>query len=89
MGLSGFHKLVITMLTGLSDFHKLVIIMLKISFPKNKSLQMNYKNYEDLYEYSFNEDLKLAFINTEIQTCEEFEIFMNLLDHHALLMHHI
>ena len=34
----------------------------------------------------FNEDLKLVFSNTDIQTCEEFEeIFMNLLDHHASL----
>ena len=35
-------------------------------------------NTKNLNEYSFNEDLKLAFINTDIQTCEEFEeIFMN------------
>ena len=34
-------------------------------------------NTKNLNEYSFNEDLKLAFINTDIQTCEEFEeIFM-------------
>ena len=29
-------------------------------------------NTKNLNEYSFNEDLKLAFINTDIQTCEEF-----------------
>ena len=35
-------------------------------------------NTKNLNEYSFNEDLKLAFIDTDIQTCEEFEeIFMN------------
>ena len=49
-------------------------------------MQINYRNYKHLNEYSFNEDLKLAFSNTDIQTCEEFEeIFMNLLDHHAPL----
>ena len=36
--------------------------------------------------FRFNEDLKLAFNNTNIQTCVEFEeIFKNLLDHHAPL----
>ena len=60
--------------------------MLKISVPKNKPLQTNYKNYKHFNEYSFHEDLKLAFSNTDIQTCEEFqEIFMNLLDHHEPL----
>ena len=58
---------------GLSDFHKLVTTMLKISFPKTKPLQINYRNYKHVYEYSFNEDLKLAFSNTDIQTCEEFK----------------
>ena len=49
-------------------------------------MQINYRNYKRLNEYSFNEDLKLAFSNTNIQTCEEFEeIFMNLLDNHAPL----
>ena len=60
--------------------------MLKISIPNNKSLQINYRNYKHLHEYSFNEDLKLAFSDTDFQTCGEFEeIFMNLLDHHTLL----
>ena len=60
--------------------------MLKISIPKNNPLQVNYRNYKHLNEYSFNVDLKLAFSNTDIQTWEEFEgIFMNLLDHHAPL----
>ena len=49
-------------------------------------MQINYRNYKHFNEYSFNEDLKLAFNNTDIQTCEEFEeIFMNLLDHHTPL----
>ena len=75
-----------TFFTGLSDSHKLVTTMLKISIPKNKPLQTNYRNYKHLNEYSFNEDLKLAFSNTDIQTYKEFkEIFMNLLDHHAPL----
>ena len=60
--------------------------MLKISIPKNKPLQINYRNYKHLNEYSFNKGLKLVFSNTDIQTCEKFEgIFMNLLDHHAPL----
>ena len=72
--------------THLSDFHKFVTTVLKISFPKNKPWQINYRNYKHLNECSFNEDLKLALINTDIQTCEGFEeIFMNFLDHHAPL----
>ena len=65
-------------------FHKLLRAALKISIPKNKPLQINYRNYKHFKNDSFNEDLKLAFNNTDIQTCEQFdEIFMNLLDHHA------
>ena len=75
-----------TCFTGVSGFHELVTTTLKISIPKNKPLQINHRNYKRLNEYSFNEDLKLASSNTDIQTCEEFEeIFMNLLDHHAPL----
>ena len=72
--------------TGLSDFHKLVTKMLKTSFPKSKPLEINSRNYKHLDEFSFNEDLKLAFDNTDVKTCEEFEeIFMRLLDHHSPL----
>ena len=46
-----------TFFSCLSDFHKLVT-MLKISFPKNRPLQINYRNYIYLNEYSFNEDLE-------------------------------
>ena len=75
-----------TFFTGLSDFHKLVTTTLKISIPKNKPLQINYRNYKHFNNDSFNEDLKLAFNNTDIQTCEEFEeILKNLLDHHPPL----
>ena len=59
-----------TFFTGLSDFHKLVTITPKISIPKNKPLHINYKNYKHFNEYSFNEDLKLAFNNTDIQTSD-------------------
>ena len=49
-------------------------------------MQINYRNYRHFNKNSFNEDLKLAFNNTDIRTCEEFEeIFKNLLDHHAPL----
>ena len=49
-------------------------------------MQKNYRKYKHFNNDSFNEDLKLAFNNTDIQTCEEFEeIFMKLLDHHAPL----
>ena len=49
--------------------------MLKISIPKNKPLQENYRNYKHLSKYSFNEDIKLAFNNTGIQACKEFKFF--------------
>ena len=38
--------------TGLSDFHKLVTTMLKLSFPKSKPLEINYRNYKHLDEFS-------------------------------------
>ena len=75
-----------TIFAGLSDFYKLITTTLKISISKNKPLQINYRNYKHFNNDSFNQDLKLAFNNTDIQTCEEFEeIFMNLLDHHEPL----
>ena len=75
-----------TFFTALSYFHKLVTTTLKISIPKNKSLQIIYRNYKHFSNDSFNDGLKLAFSNTYIQTCEEFEeFFMNLLDHYAPL----
>ena len=58
-----------TFFTGFPNFHKLVTTTLKISIPKNKLLQMNYRNYKH-----FNNDSE-----------EFEEIFMNLLDHHAPL----
>ena len=47
-----------TFFTGLSDFHKLVTTTLKISIPKSKALQINYRNYKHFSNDSFNEDLK-------------------------------
>ena len=68
----------------------MVTTTLKISIRKNKPSQINYRNYKHFNEYSFNEELKLAFNNTDTQTCEEFDkIFMNLLDHHAPLKNKI
>ena len=58
-----------TFFTELSDYHTLATIMLKISFSKNKLWQINYTNYKYLNECNFNEDLKLVFSNTDIQTC--------------------
>ena len=75
-----------TFITGLSEFHKLVTKMLKMSFPKDKPLQINYRKYKHINEYSFNEDLKVTSSNTNIQICKEFEeTFMNLPGHHAPL----
>ena len=44
-----------TFFTGLSDFHKLITTMLKMSFPKSKPLEINYRNHKNLVEFSFNE----------------------------------
>ena len=57
-----------TFFNGLPDFHNLVTTTLKISIPKNLPLQINFRNYRHFNEYSFNEDLKLAFNDTDIQT---------------------
>ena len=61
-----------------SALYKLVTTTLKISIPKIEPLQINYRNYKHINECIFNEDLKLAFSNTDIQTRGEFEeTFMN------------
>ena len=40
--------------------------------------------YKHINKYSFNQGLKLALSNTDIQSYKEFEvIFMNILDHHS------
>ena len=56
---SSYFKNTKTFFTGLSDFHKLVTTTLKISIPKSKALQINYRNYKHLNKYSLNEDLKI------------------------------
>ena len=54
---SSYFKNTKTFFTGLSDFHKLVTTALKMSIPKNKPLQINYRNYKHFNNDSFNEDL--------------------------------
>ena len=65
---SSYFKNAKKFLMGLSDFHKLVTAMPKISFPKTKPLEINYRNYKHLNEYRINKARKLDFNDSDIQT---------------------
>ena len=47
---SSYFKNAKKFLMSFSDFHKFVTAMLKISFPKTKPLEINYRNYKHLNE---------------------------------------
>ena len=60
--------------------------MLKITFQKNKPLEINYRKYKFFDEIAFNEDLKFAFDKNEILNCEQFEeTIMKTLNQHPPL----
>ena len=49
-----------TISTGLSDFHKIIITVLKSSFTKLMAREMCYRDYKNVSNNSFREDLTLS-----------------------------
>ena len=70
---------------GISDFHKLIITVMKTTFEKLPPRKISYRSYKHFNEVDFRNDLLTAFEN--IQTNIDFtrfqEQFLKILDQHA------
>ena len=62
-----------TVSTGLSDFHKLVLTVLKTSIVKNKSREIQYRNYKYFDSKKFNRNLKEEFSGKYVDSCSKFD----------------
>ena len=72
--------------TGLSDFHKMVVTVLKASFDKEKPNVVNYRDYKNLREETFRQELQteLADLEVQLMTYASFQdTFLRVLDKHA------
>ena len=73
-----------TVFAGISDFHKLVLTVLKISFTKNKSKEIIYRDYKNFDSFLFNDELKNVLELDKINSCAMFDkLFLKALDKHA------
>ena len=74
----------LTFCTGLSDFHKLVMTVLKTFFRKTAPKEFHYRGYNKFNADDFKTELKktLATSSTNYKNFEQ--IFLALLDKHAL-----
>ena len=82
---------------GCSDFHKMSVTVLKNKFPKLPRKDVTYRNYKNLEDKIFKQDLASAMGKCN-KTYPEFDaIFVNVLEKHApikrslleVTMHHI
>ncbi len=73
---------------GLSDFHKLVVTVLKAHYQKLKPKVITYRNYKYFNRDIFRQDLALSISqisNTQFDYSNFENIFMNILNKHAPL----
>ena len=72
--------------TGISGFHKMVITVMKTHYKKQKVKTIQYRNYKHFHEQSFNFELNNELMKIDINNAKlkEFnEIFLKVLDKHA------
>ena len=75
-----------TIATGLSGFHKMAITVLKTTFPKAKPKVIQYRDYKKFVVRNFREELISKFENEVVVNYAKFEaIFLQSLDKHAPL----
>ena len=69
---------------GLSDFHKLVLTIFKTTFPKSKSKQILYRDYKTFDKKNFNHELKEHLSTLKVDDYSKFEnTFLTILNKHA------
>ena len=71
---------------GLSDFHKMVVTVMKTTLPKAKPKQILYRDYKTFNEKHFNGDL-MRHLSANAETRTNFskfqDTFLCVLDSHA------
>ena len=72
-----------TLETGISDFHKMVVTVMKTHYKKQKAKTIQYRNYKNFHEQSFNFKLNNELLKIDINNAEFNEIFLKVLDKHA------
>ena len=73
-----------TVSPGLSDTHMLVVTVLKTCFSKKKPRELEYRNYKNINNVLFNEDLKYLFSQDPASSCDKFDkIFLEVLNKHT------
>ena len=71
---------------GLSDFHKLVLTVFKTTFVKSKPKELSYRDYKYFNHDCFEKDLRYALSTFEKISYQEFEkTFTEILNKHALM----
>ena len=68
---------------GISDFHKMVVSVMKTHYKKQKPKTVQYKNYKHFHEQSFNFELNNELLKIDINNSElkEFnETFLKVLE---------
>ena len=72
--------------TGISGFHKMVVTVLKVFYKKQKPKISQYRKYDNFNNDLFREELNNELLNVDLNNAElsEFtETFMSLLDKYA------
>ena len=79
-----FFKNTTTVFVGISDFHKLVLTILKINFRKNKPKQTIYQDYKNFNSFLFNDEVENVWDLDKINSNAMFkELFLKVLGKHA------
>ena len=72
--------------TGLSGFHKLVLSIFKTTFTKSKAKAIIHRDFKKFNEQCFNNDLRTELTSKSIRSYGSFEnIFLNTLNKHAAI----
>ena len=56
--------------TGISDFHKLVVTVMKTHYKKQTGKTIQYRNYKNLHEQSFNFEMNNKLLKIDINNAE-------------------
>ena len=65
----------ITAFAGISGFHKLVLTVLKIKCTKNKPKEIIYRDYKNFDSFLFNDEVKNVLDLDKINSCAMFESY--------------
>ena len=80
-----YHKKSTTFVSGISDFHKIVATSLKSTFIKGNPKTILYRDYKHFEAADFDNDLREALSNQQLNYADFHLTFLQILDRHALV----